>query len=174
MIVGRVSSAAVLDHGSLFEWLAALARSDAAVTTELLALRHEVAVLRRQVTRPRLWWSDRATLSALAQFVVVVAVDPRWLLRAVSVHYQAMLTTDHNPTSPAPPPGHSSIPTARNWTARHNLAYRRGQTGDPTGAADAFEQLFHDRLRVLGPDHPHPLTTRHHLARWRKLASGSL
>jgi hypothetical protein len=40
----------------LFSWLALLARSDAAQDAEILVLRHEVAVLRRQIARPKPDW----------------------------------------------------------------------------------------------------------------------
>ncbi len=46
-------------------WMALLARSSASKDAELLALRQEVAVLRRQNLRPKLDWADRAVLAAL-------------------------------------------------------------------------------------------------------------
>ncbi|HEV2371391.1 MAG TPA: integrase core domain-containing protein [Streptosporangiaceae bacterium] len=50
-------------------WMALLARSSASKDAELLVLRQEVAVLRRQNPKPRLDWADRAALTALARLL---------------------------------------------------------------------------------------------------------
>ncbi len=48
-------------------WLVLLGRSSASKDVELLVLRHEVAVLRRTNPHPRVDWTDRAVLAALAR-----------------------------------------------------------------------------------------------------------
>src|SRR5258705_12828036 len=53
----------------LFGWLTLLARSGASKDVEILVLRHEVAVLRRQVARPKPHWADRAVMAALARLL---------------------------------------------------------------------------------------------------------
>lgn len=50
-------------------WLALLARRDTSKDVEILVLRHEVAVLRRQVARPKPDWPDRAMMAALARLL---------------------------------------------------------------------------------------------------------
>jgi putative transposase len=62
----RFSYLAVL---RMLGWLALLARSDRAKDAEILILRHQVAVLQRQVKTARLSWADRAVLAALARLL---------------------------------------------------------------------------------------------------------
>ena len=53
----------------VFGWLALLAHSGTSKQVEILVLRHEVAVLRRQVARPKPDWADRAMIAALARLL---------------------------------------------------------------------------------------------------------
>ena len=51
----------------LFGWVVLLARSDVSKDVEILVLRHEVAVLRRQVSGSKPDWADRAVIAAMTR-----------------------------------------------------------------------------------------------------------
>ena len=81
----------------VLNWVALLARTDAAKDVEILVLRHEVAVLRRHNPRPKLSWVDRALLSTLNRLLPpdlrrLRLVSPRTLLRW---HAQLVLGARH-------------------------------------------------------------------------------
>jgi len=92
-------------------WLALLARSSASKDAEILALRHEVVVLRRTTPHPRLNWADRAVLAALARLlpksqracrIVTPATLLRWHRRLVARRWR-------QPKPPGRPPINDEI-----------------------------------------------------------------
>ena len=91
-------------------WLALLARTSAAKDVEILVLRHENAILRRQHPKPRLDWTDRAVLAALirllpraltAQRLITPATIMRWHRRLLARHWTYPHRSGRPPIDPA-------------------------------------------------------------------------
>ncbi|MEU1628429.1 integrase core domain-containing protein [Streptomyces sp. NPDC020096] len=122
----------------IFAWLALLCRSTAAKNAEILILRHEVAVLRRQITKPTPGWPDRALLAALARLLPRPLrshriVTPRTLL---TWHQRLVKKKWTQPPSPGRPPLSDEL---------RDLIIRLG-TGNPRWG---FRRV-HGELRRLG------------------------
>ena len=89
-------------------WLILLGRSSASKNSELLVLRHEVAVLRRANPRPRLDWADRAVLAALIRLLparlrmhrlVTSGTILRWHRRLIARKWTYLHRTGRPPVS---------------------------------------------------------------------------
>jgi putative transposase len=91
---------------TVVSWLALLARSSSSKDAEILALRHEVAVLRRTAPRLHLSWTDRAVFAALARVLpkalrAARIVTPSTLLRW---HRRMAAARWRQPRPPGRPP----------------------------------------------------------------------
>ena len=108
-------------------WLALLARSDAVKDAEILVLRHEVAVLRRQVARPRPDWADRAVLAALPGRLRLYRIVTPGTLPAWHRHLVKRKWT--YPSVPGRPPVSAEVRALVEQLARQNPSrgYRRIQ-----------------------------------------------
>jgi putative transposase len=84
-------------------WFGLLARNSRSKNAEILVLRHEVAVLRRQVRRPRLSWADRAVFAALSRLLNQAAHLQRIVTPATVLRWHRDLVT-RRWTQPRRPP----------------------------------------------------------------------
>ena len=106
----------------VFDWLALLARSDISKDVEILVLRHEVAVLRRQIARPKPDWADRAMIAALTRLLprhlrLHRIVTPATLL---AWHRRLIKKKWTYPNAAGRPPVPEEIRELVRWLARQN------------------------------------------------------
>jgi putative transposase len=95
---------------TLLGWIVLRARSDASKEVEILVLRHQLAVLRRRPSRPRLSWADRAVIAALSRLLprprrigllVTPATILRWHRQLIARRWTAQPVRPGRPAIPA-------------------------------------------------------------------------
>jgi hypothetical protein len=116
----------------VFGWLVLVGRGQAVKDAEIMVLRHEVAVVRRQVTRPKPDWADRAILAAVVRFLPTALRAQRLVTPGTLLAWHRRLvarswTHPHRPGRPA------TSQQIRDLALRLTRETRPGDTAGCTG-----------------------------------------
>jgi putative transposase len=109
----------------VFGWPVLPGRSETSTNAEIMMLGHEVAVLRRQVARPKPDWAGRAVLTALARLLPAVLRARRLVTPGTLLSWHRRLVTRKwtYPNRPGRPRTNTEIRDLVRRLARQNPAW---------------------------------------------------
>jgi putative transposase len=76
-------------------------RSDTAKDIEILVLRHQLAVLQRRTSRPRMSWTDRAVIATFARLLPAHRRRGRLVIPSTILRWHRQLVARRGTTQPA-------------------------------------------------------------------------
>ena len=135
----------------IFQLIVLLGRGERAKEIEILALRHQVAVLRRQVNRPDLNDGDRVLLAALSRllprpswsiFFVTPATLLRWHRKLVARKRTYPRKRPGRPSTRAGHPRCGAAPGAREPSLGISADQRRARRGRYPGAPGTVRDIL--------------------------------
>ena len=143
----------------VFGWLVLLGRSQAFKDSEIMVLRHEVTVLRRQVAQPKPDWAGRAVLAALARLLPAALRSSRLVTpgTVLAWHRRLLTRTWAYPRRPGRPAASQEIGDLVLWLAGENTAggYRR-MHGELTRLGHHVSEATVRRILRARQDRPAP------------------